>query len=165
MEITGWQPWVVIDKEVFPMVFQGQVLILFLFANLKLHAVKQLMIRSEMVAFHRIKAFFDGILQVFVDVCFRVVTHEIRSGTEVDDRFIVGGNRLCFGIVAHSFHAFHVAVQLTKHDNTIGIGDDLGFFGTGEAYGEGRPFDGLRGLNFYHCHVIHTRDESLTFVA
>ena len=95
------------------------------------------MMGFQMVAFYRLKAFRNGLLQMFIDVCLRVAAYKIGGGTEIDDRFIVGGNRLCFGIVAHSFNVFHIAVQLAEHCNTVGINDDLGFFGTGEAYGEG----------------------------
>ena len=42
MEVTIWQPRVIVDEEVFPMVFQGQVLFLFGIANHQLHAVKEL---------------------------------------------------------------------------------------------------------------------------
>ena len=40
MKITGRQPWVIIDKEVFPMIFQGQLLFLFWGANHQIHAIK-----------------------------------------------------------------------------------------------------------------------------
>ena len=146
------------------MVFQGQVLFLFGVANHQFHAVEQLVMGFQMVTSHGIKAFRDGFLQVLVDVCFWVFTHEIGGGTEIDYCFIILGDRLCFGEVMHPFHAFHVAVQLTAHNDTVSTGENFGFLGTGEVYFYCRPFDGLRGLNFYYSHIIHAGDESLALV-
>ena len=86
-----------------------------------------------MVFLHRLKAFFDGLLQVLVDIHFGVIAHEICGGTKVENRFVVFGDHLRLGIVAHPFYAFYVAVQLAAHDDGIGLGEDFGFFGAGEA--------------------------------
>ena len=52
----------------------------------------------------------------------------IMCGTKINDRFVVCGDCLCFSIISHPFHTFHVAVQLAAHDDGIGIGDDFCLF-------------------------------------
>ena len=92
------------------------------------------MVGFQVVVFHGFKAFRDDLLQVFVDVCFWVVTHEICCSAEIDDGFIVFDNYLCLSIISHSFYALHIAVQLTAHNDTVSIGENLCFFRTGEIY-------------------------------